>query len=650
MYLSKVNMVPIKNLFFILLLAVAVSGCATTKANEGVDLEKTLVEADTLAASGAWDEALLKYDVLYRDDPTDLSNKMNFRRARREAAHVHYGRGEEHLKNGNHEGALLEYQASLLLDPSLKKAEGRMKKTKKAIDSMYQYGKGREFLTAGKKREAKRAFKKAVALNPDNTAARVELDRAKQREGLVMDGFELDLKSTKSITLEFKDVGVKKVFSVISKLSGINFVFDSEVRDSRASIILRDAPFTEAIELILMTNKLKRKVVSENTIIIYPDTPQKARQYEEMLIKIFYLTNIDAKKTVNLLRTMIKARDIYVHADLNAIVVRAKPEAIELAEKILEATDLADAEVMLIVDVMEVSRDKARNLGFEWPSKAEFKLPHKATSAVGAVTGITLDQIDDLGRGDLFMTTLFSGSVNLSAEDLDANLLANPRIRVMNNKKASIHIGERVPIITATTNNGVTTENVQYLDVGLKLDVEPVIRPNDEIDLKIGLEVSSLGTKTTTISGSVVYQIGTRNVKTVLRLGDGETQIIGGLITEEERTTKVKVPGLGDIPIIGRLFSNEDTSREKTDILLSITPHIVRRLDVPDDDESSIWSGREDTPSTSGFLAGSAIPRGVPELPYMVPPEEGDGSIPPPPPPPGLLPDMPEGFDEGFFP
>jgi general secretion pathway protein D len=617
------------------------TGCATTHA-----LKDTLTAADELAAQGAWDEAVFKYAEVRKKDPGNLEYIIKYRRARAEAAHIHYNRGQEHLDEGNHEAALLEFQAALILNPALKAAEERIKKTKKLIDSLYYYGKGVEFLRAAKKKEAKDAFKRAVSLNPENEAASSELEKLKTREGLVMDGYELDIKSTKPITLEFKDVGIKKIFNVISKLSGINFIFDSDVRDTKASILLKEATFKQALELILLTNKLKRKVVSDNTIVIYPATPQKSKQYEEMLIKVFYLTNIDAKNTVNLLRTMIKARDMFVHADLNAIVIRARPEAIELAQRILEAADLSDAEVMLTVDIMEINREKNRNLGIDYPNSVTLAVPQETTVGIpgGSATGILLGDLGSLSSEDLLLS-IPPGIINFSADDFDGELLANPRIRVKNNEKASIHIGERVPTITTTIITGGTTqENVQYQDVGIKLDVEPTIRPNDEIDLKLRLEVSSISAEITTASGGVVFQIGTRNTDTTLRLSDGETQIIGGLIEDEERTTTVKVPGLGEIPVIGRLFASEDKTSLKTDILMAITPHILRRLEVPDEDVRSIWSGREDIPSTAPIIEGFLPPGRVTGPPESFETEEGEIPFPPPPPPPGVFPGLPEGL------
>ena len=609
MNMKKISLI---RFFQFLLLLLILSGCSTALiAREG----------DELSEKGAWDEAVLKYREAYGKEPGNLDYRMKYSKARFESALVHYARGEEELGKGNHEAALLEFQASLILDPSLDKSRGALNKTKKLMDSLYYYGKGIEALKGGEEREAKAAFKKALTLNPGNEAASVELEKMRKEKKVVLDGYELDLKSSAPITIEFKDAGVRKVFEVITRLSGINFVYDPEVRDERTTLALKNATFQQALDLILMTNRLSRKVVSENTIIIYPSTAQKAAQYDEMMIRVFYLSNSDAKKTVNLLRTMIKARDITVHEELNAIVVRARPEAIDLAQKILDSTDLADAEVMFEVNIIEINRNKASNLGLDLS-------PDTVTAAVPASGGtMALRDLRKIASGDLLIG-LPSAILNIKKEDLDANILANPRIRVKNNSKAKIHIGSRVPIITTTVNQGVTTENIQYQDVGLKLSVEPVVRKGDEVDLKLGLEVSSLGTKTTTTSGSVAYEIGTRNTETVLRLRDGETQIFGGLISDEERKTVKKIPLLGDIPAVGRLFANVDGSTVKTEVLLSITPRIIRRVEVPEEAAGGFMSGRDEYPSTRPLLESfSADVEAVPPPPFQPPfsPEEAIG-------------------------
>ncbi|HZX35642.1 MAG TPA: secretin and TonB N-terminal domain-containing protein [Thermodesulfobacteriota bacterium] len=626
----------------------AISGCAQTRV--------AMSEGDRFAASGAWDDAAVKYGEVLKNEPDNVEYRIKYLRAKGEAAATHYDKGVDYLGKADYDNAISEFRTALMLDPGLKKSGEAIKKAANLKDSEYQYDKGMEFLRDNKKKEAQKSFKQSLKLNPLNSSAKAEIEKLKRDEEVVMDGYGLDIKSGKPITLEFKDASVKRIFEGLSKLSGINFVFDADVKDVKSGISLHDATFKQALDLLLSTSGLSKKVVSENTIVVYPSTPQKEKQYQELMIKVFYLTDMEAKHAVNLLRTMLKAGDIYVYEDLNAIVIRAKPDVIDLAQKILDATDRSDSEVVLAVDILEINRNKAQNLGINLdPAKASLSVPQGGINPITGASftaGILLGDLANLTSKDL-LATLPSAILNMKMEDLDADILANPRIRVKNKEKAKIHIGERVPIITSTVNNGVTTENVQYQDVGLKLNVEPRIKPNDEIDLKISLEVSSLGTKTTTTSGSVVYQIGTRNAETFLSLNDGETQIIGGLINDEERTTTLKIPGLGNIPIIGKIFSSTDKSKVKTDILLSITPHIIRRLDMPDEETTRIWSGREDSPSLGQAVDVSAPRLDTRERPALPQMRDGRTDFPPPPPPspPGFPPPPPPpGAPESFAP
>lgn len=572
----------------ILMLFFVLAGCASIYSQQ---------RGDQFISVEKWDEALHEYQGLYSEHPEKMEYKIRYEMAKEKAVWLHYNRGKAALGSGDYRAALVEFQRSLTLDFTFSKAASSIRMTRKIMDSNFYYQKGQDYLQVGNHKRAKSSFQRAVTLNKDNELATAELEKLNDRQRVLMGGFELSLKSTAPISMEFKGAGVKKVFQVLSRLSGVNFVFDSNVKDSRTTIFLTDATFQQALDLILTTNNLSKKVVAENTIIIYPSTRRKRAQYEEMMIKVFYLTHSDAKKAVGMLKSMLKVTDISVIEKLNAIVVRARPDTITLAQKVLDATDLADAEVMLDVSIMEIKRNKTSNLGLDIA-------PDTVTAAVPVTSGtIALGALGKISGSDLLIG-LPTATLNLKREDLDADILSNPRIRVKNNSKAKIHVGDRIPIITTTVNQGVSTENIQYQDVGLQLTVEPVIRPDDEIDLKLSLEVSSLGTKTVTSNGSVVYEIGTRKTETLLRLHDGETQIIGGLISDEERSTVTKVPLLGEIPIIGRIFANSDKSTVKTEILLSITPHIIRRLEVPDASTTSFMSGPKEAPSSS--VAGAA--------------------------------------------
>jgi len=288
---------------------------------------------------------------------------------------------------------------------------------------------------------------------------------------------------------------------------------------------------------------------------------------------------------------VLKTKDVVVDERLNMIVMRDTPEVIHIAEKLVAANDLADPEVMLEIEVLEISRSRLQELGIAYPNQISVnsRIP-VTTSTAGSGIAVTPNP-----------------AANFRKTTGDVNLISNPRIRVRNNEKAKILVGDKVPIITTTSTANVgISENVTYIDVGLKLDVEPRITLDDFVNIKIGLEVSSLGDRTTTRNGATVYTIGTRNASTLLRLRDGEMQILAGLIQDEERKNASKLPALGDIPILGRLFSNQEDRKNKTEIVLAITPHILGNIRRPDAEISEYWSGTENGISDKPQLAAPA--------------------------------------------
>jgi len=389
--------------------------------------------------------------------------------------------------------------------------------------------------------------------------------------------------SAQPISLEVRDVPLRGVFDVISRSSGVSFVFDKDVRtDQRTTIVLRNASVEELIRLVLQTNQLEQKLVNETTVLVYPNTPQKQREYQELVVKSFYLVNADVRQTANMIRTMVRTRDLFVDEKLNLLVIKDTPSAVRLAERLIAAQDLAEPEVMLQVEVMEVGTSRLLELGIRWPTELGVGLVG-ASGTPGQITGTEARNIN----GDLVRLTFTDPLILLSLmqQDGTTNVLANPRIRVKNKEKARIHIGDRVPVITTTAaaTGGFVSESVNYLDVGLKLEVEPLIYLDDEVSIKVGLEVSNIAREVRTVgSSTLTYQIGTRNATTVLRLRDGETQVLAGLISDEDRRSASRVPGIGEMPVLGRLFSSTRDNTVKTEIVLLITPRLVRTLVRPD--------------------------------------------------------------------
>ena len=418
----------------------------------------------------------------------------------------------------------------------------------------------------------------------------------------------------KPITIEFKDAQLKTVFEVLSRTSGLNFILDKDIKaDQKTSIFLKNSTIEAALNLTLLTNQLEQRTLDANTVMIYPNTQAKQKDYQPLVIKSFYLANAEAKNVANTLKSLLKTRDVVVDDKLNLLIVRDSPEAIRLAEKLVALHDVREAEVMLEVEVLEVKRTRLMDLGIRWPDQLGLTLlPSTAGGLLNLLdlknlyTAVKNNAIVD---GEKISATV--GSVNISAKkvDTDANILANPRIRVRNREKAKILIGERVPNITTTsTSTGFVSESVNYVDVGLKLDVEPTIYVDSEVGIKISLEVSNIISQLQTKSGSIAYQIGTRTAQTVLRLKDGENQILAGLISNEERSTGNKIPGLGDIPIAGRLFGNQADDGSRTEIVLSITPRILRNIQRLDAGTMEFDAGTENSLGGRSTSSGGAPP------------------------------------------
>jgi general secretion pathway protein D len=404
-----------------------------------------------------------------------------------------------------------------------------------------------------------------------------------------LNGISLNLKGKKPVTLQFRDANLRMVMEAIAKTTGLNVLFDKDVKsDLKVTIFVRDTPVEEAIDLILMQTQTAKRIMGENSILIYADTETKSREYAELKIRRFAITNADPKNVMAMVKTMTKTKDMFVDEKTNSLVVRDTPQIIRMVEKLIVAMDQPEPEVMLEVDVMEISRDRALALGIDLP-----------TSFGTTVNSLTVDQLSALGRNDF----LSSSGVTITAKktDSDVNTLATPRIRVRNKEKAKFLVGDRLPVISSAATPSVTggtsvyNTSVQYVEVGIKIEAEPTVYADGEVAIRLALEVSSASAPNADAAktGTIAYTIGTRSVNTVLRLKDGQTEVIGGLIQDADTSDATRVPGLGDIPLLGRLFGKQTDVKNKKEIIMSITPRIVRNNRQVDSDLLEMWSGTE---------------------------------------------------------
>ncbi|WIT13088.1 secretin N-terminal domain-containing protein [Paucibacter sediminis] len=434
---------------------------------------------------------------------------------------------------------------------------------------------GRAALREGQLERAESVARGILAESPQHPGARLLLSQTAQARPLEYASSELGPAFQKPVTLEFREAPLRQVFEALARSSNINFVFDKDVRsDAKVTIFLRNVSLDEAMRVILSTQQLDRKLLNESSVMIFPATQGKQREHQELITRTLYLTNADVKQVQAMVRAIAKVRDIHIDERLNLMVVRDTPEVLRLVERLIASVDLPEPEVMLEVEVMELATDRVDQLGLQWPETISYGLP--------GVNG----QVQ-LGQRDSFRASIANPAVvaTIKGTSGNTNLLANPKIRVRNRDKAKVLIGQKVPVFTTTTNfsvNSSVAASVSYLDVGLKLEVEPTIQLDNDVAIKVNLEVSNLIRQVTGPGGTTAYEIGTRQTSTTLRLADGETQVLAGLISDEDRRSATGVPGLSSLPLLGKLFGVQTDNRAKTEVVLLITPRIVRNLALPD--------------------------------------------------------------------
>jgi general secretion pathway protein D len=631
--------------------ALLLGGCAADSA---------VSEARRSLHEGRLEEALQRLEKALKEEPNDRAARQEYFRVRDLLVAQWIGQAQALRVAGESDAAEGLYRRAQRYDPENARARAGLaqldadRRHRGLVAAAEKLAKAEQF------REAQDVLRPVLVENPDSRDARrlqrqIEEKLAKPAIAPV----RLRPASTKPISLELRDVTVRSMFDILQRATGVAFVFDKDVRgDQRSNLAVKDQELEDVVRLILMTNQLDQRVINETTVLIYPNTPQKQREYQELVVKSFYVANADVKQTANMIRTLVKTRDIFIDEKLNMIVMKDTPNAVRLAERLIATHDLAEPEVLLEVEVIEVGYNRLLELGIRYPSSLAVSLVGGGTAQPGAgggtaVTGGTpgvLSLSEWLARSSSLVRLTFTDPLfilSLRQEDGSTNVLANPRIRVKNKEKAKIHIGDRVPVITTTAAaaGGFVSESVSYLDVGLKLEVEPLIYLEDEVGIKVGLEVSNIVREIKGASSSTLtYQIGTRNAATSLRLRDGETQILAGLISDEERRTAFRVPGLGNLPVLGRLFSHTSDTTTKTEVMLLITPRLMRTLARPGVHAVEFAAGTEASSGTA-FGTGGGAP---PPIPFPAP---GTQQVPGTPPQiPGAPPTPPAAAPQPAFP
>jgi general secretion pathway protein D len=573
------------------LAVVLLGGCAAG--------ERERREGMSLVGEGHYEEGLGKLEQAFKENPDSPIIRRDLLTQREQIVNRLLNSAAIEREAGRYDAAEALFRRALTLYPNSEAAKQGLNVV--AVDRRHGklLGDAQSLVKKGDVAGARAILNLVLVENPDNVQAnqmRYQLEETTLKENLA--GPTLNIKSRKPVTLQFRDANLKMVLEAISRTTGVNVLLDKDVRnDLKVTIFVKDTPVEETLDLILLQNQLEKRVLGENTVLIYPNNPAKAKDYQDLKVRRFVLTDADPKQVQSMLKTILKTKDIFVDEKSNAIVIRDTPQAVRLAEKLVAGMDKPDAEVMLEVDVMDINRTRGLDLGLQLPTDATWTLN------ASTMTQLRQRNFDTIG---VKSTSGLSATLQALKTDKDTTDLATPRIRVRNKEKAKILIGQRLAVITSQANgttqtgtgtgavsNTIYNQSIQYVEAGIKLEVEPTIHPDGEVAIKLNLEVSTPSKVTGTDTNTVAYDMTTNNVTTVLRLKDGETQLMGGLIRATDSENASKIPGLGDMPLLGRLFGIQHNSKEKHEIVLAITPRIVSNNQVNEADLLELWSGTE---------------------------------------------------------
>jgi general secretion pathway protein D len=516
-----------------------------------------------------FDLAVVEYTKAARERPDDLNTKLALERARQRAALDHFAKGRRLAGTGKLEEGVIELQTAAELNPH-------------SGEILEQLRQARSLLRA-----------KVQVTREGKTRLQTLIENA---SGLPPTGADLPKGVKLADSLVFRNASTRDVFTSIGHFGGINVVFDPQFRDQSITIDLRNSALEDALQAVTASTRNFYRVTAPNTITVIPDTPAKRREYEEEIIRTFYLSNADVKETLDVLRLVVDNRRLSPVQGINAITIKDTPEKIEAAAKVISAIDKARAEVVIDVELLEVDRIKMREYGIE------IATPNTASGGISGSVDVnrdnfTLRDLRNLTQSDVFLTGVPALFYRLLKNDTHSRVLANPQLRTSEGLTAQARFGERVPVPSVTfapiASGGVNQQPITsftYEPIGVNIDLTPRLHHNDEVSLTVKIEVSN-------VSGTGFQDLptfGNRSISTTIRLKDGETNMLAGLIRDDERRSLSGLAGLGDVPIIGRLFARNSKETQQTDIILMLTPRIIRVLELTEADLRPFRVGRAD--------------------------------------------------------
>ena len=556
-------------------LLLAALGCSGSRAFRDAKEEETLQH---------WDLAVLKYSRAADLDPENSRYKIALGRAKIKASQFHFEKGKLYRASARPDLAVVELEQAVLLDPTNQYAENELRKAREDAARLEAERLGETPLEAMKRRA-----RGARARPPMLEAA-----------------------SERPINLNFpQPKPIKQIYQALASSAGINVIFDPQLKDDNVAIVLTNIEFQKALETLMRQENHFYKVIDEKTMLIAADNPANRKTYEDLVIRTFFLSNADVTDVANSLRALLQTTRIHPNKADNSITIRDTADKVSIAERIIEQNDKQLAEVVVDVELLQVNTTKMQDLGLVlsgYSTNAAAPAPPGQTD-LGVDVGagrFTWDELKNLSIRS-FGFTLPNLTYNFIKNNSDSELLAKPQLRISEGQKAQLTIGERRPVATTTFQTqigapgGATSPYVsfQYIDVGIKIEVEPRVHHNREVSLKMIIEVSDVSGFVGSAENSQPI-IATRTISSNIRLKDGETNLLAGLFRNDKTEDTDKLPFLGDIPILGRLFSKTRKSNTTRDLVLTLTPHIVRIPDITEADLSPVYVGTDANISFQG--------------------------------------------------
>jgi len=544
-------------------LALAMAGCATSPARLGQDAEHRQ----------DYDRAVVEYTKALRLKPNDDNARVGLQRAKIRASEDHLQQARRLAATGKFNEALVEYGTASELNPVSGTIEDELRATRNKLR-----------LKVAVSREGKTELQSLI----------------ERTRNLPPPGLDLPQDIKMPASLIFRDASSRDVFMAIARFGGISLIFDPTFRETPVTVDLRNSSLEDALTTLAGATRSFFRVSSPQTVLIVPDTPAKRREYEEEIVRTFYLSNVDLKEAMDLLRLILDARRISPITATNALTLKDTPEHIAAAARVLTAIDKARPEVIIDIELLEIDRTKLLEYGLQIASPAQPPIGINGSATIqpgGSLTApITLQTLQNLSQSDILLTGLPGLYYRLLKTDTNTRTLANPQLRTSEGITASAKFGDRVPIPVTTFSpiaTGGTPQqpitSFQYENIGVNIDITPRTHHDDDVTLQLNIGVTSISG--TGFGGLPTF--GNREIKTVIRLRDGETNMLAGLIRDDERRSLDGIPGLSDLPLVGHIFSHSQRTSQQTDIVLMLTPHIVRVLDLNEADLRAFKVGRE---------------------------------------------------------